>query len=77
VTDGPCGASLALEALDDRRAVRMRRVEDLDCDDAPDRDVLGFEDAAHPAFAEQPEYAVLGANDASDIQRVRSRHRRA
>jgi hypothetical protein len=43
--------------------MRVLRMQHLHRDSPPYRDVLGLEDLAHPAFADEPKHPVLRAHD--------------
>ena len=64
----------ALEPRDGHALVGEVVMQDLDRDRAPDGDVLGLVDRAHPAAPEDPAQAVLPADDGADEAARRGHH---
>ena len=72
VADRAGGARLLVEAPHGVLLPRLGRVEHLDGDRAPDGQVLGLEDGAHPALAEHRAHDVLAADGlAEEVARRR------
>ncbi len=60
---------LALEAADGVRVSGRARVEDLDGDAPPDKEVLALVDGPHPACADEADKPVLSVDDVAGLEK--------